>query len=412
MFKSIKKSIFIVGLLIALSLNASLSSAAPLSSALSVDVTEGQNFNLVISVDPEGVKNYTTQMELSFPADLLEITAFDFVSGWMPLSQAGYDLIDNANGELNKTAGYPNGAADKQEFGTVSFTAKQDGTGTLSMIANFLKITNVAKSIVVSEIDGGLVDGTEVHALNLETGEVNIVLSSQNVVLCKAEIEGLGVDLIETTFQSNFRDIRKHWGENYIKILECLKIVSGREEGLFVPDGALNRAEMTKIAVEALNIPMTTVTQKPFTDVSVNAWHAPYIKAAYDAGIIQGYDDGLFRPGQDVTRAEALKILLEATQIELVSTKRALVFSDVGLEDWFLPYISTAKDLGFVSGYEDKSFRPNSSISRAEMSKIVVKVLEDLELEKEQEIQEETEAGVFFGAGSKETDVEKAYVTK
>ncbi len=112
-------------------LAATTASLAPTS----VSVKEGQSFNLTVSVDPQGVKNYTIKMNVSFPADLLEAKSFNFSSGWMAISQPGYDAIDNVVGSLIKTAGYPGGFSSNAVFGVVSFTAKKSGSGVIKTTA-------------------------------------------------------------------------------------------------------------------------------------------------------------------------------------------------------------------------------------------------------------------------------------
>lgn len=102
-------------------------------SPANVSVTSGETFNMVVSVNPQGVKNYTVKTEIEFPADLLEVKSFSFGNNWIPLSQSGYDLIDNANGLLIKTAGYPGGLSSVATFGIISFSAKKDGTGTVTL---------------------------------------------------------------------------------------------------------------------------------------------------------------------------------------------------------------------------------------------------------------------------------------
>ncbi len=96
-----------------------------------VSVSQGQTFTLTIGVNPQGVKNYTVKTELHYPANLLEVKSFTFANSWMPLAQSGYDLIDNTNGVLKKTAGYPGGLSSATTFGTVSFFAKKSGNGTV-----------------------------------------------------------------------------------------------------------------------------------------------------------------------------------------------------------------------------------------------------------------------------------------
>ncbi len=124
-------SLFILGgiALANFSLAASIISFSPNS----FNLNPGESFNLTVSLDPQGVRNYTVKNVINYPADLLEVTAFNFAANWMQLSQSGYDLIDNTNGQLIKTAGYPGGIPTSAVFGTVTFLAKQAGSGMISL---------------------------------------------------------------------------------------------------------------------------------------------------------------------------------------------------------------------------------------------------------------------------------------
>jgi len=102
-------------------------------SPVNISVTSGKNFNVVIAVNPQGASNYTEKIELDYPADLLQVKSFSLGSNWMALSQTGYDLIDNTNGKLIKTAGYPGGLSSSATFGTISFYAKKAGSGTIKL---------------------------------------------------------------------------------------------------------------------------------------------------------------------------------------------------------------------------------------------------------------------------------------
>jgi len=98
-----------------------------------VNVSAGQTFTVPVSVNPQGVKNYTVGLKLNYPASLLQVKSFTFGGQWMALSQPGYDLIDNTNGVLIKTAGYPQGFTSNTQFGTVTFQAKKAGTGVITL---------------------------------------------------------------------------------------------------------------------------------------------------------------------------------------------------------------------------------------------------------------------------------------
>jgi len=119
----------------------------------STTVTQGQSFNVVVKVDPKGIKNYTVKMQLQYPADILEVKYFTFSGRWMAISQSGYDLVDNTNGVLIKTAGYPSGFSGNITFGTVSFLAKKPGTGIIK-VGNGSIVLNVKSQNVLGDLLG------------------------------------------------------------------------------------------------------------------------------------------------------------------------------------------------------------------------------------------------------------------
>jgi len=99
----------------------------------SVKVVAGQQFNVVVAVNPNGTSDYAEQLQINYPANLLQVTAFNIGSSWMSLSQPGYDSIDNTNGVMIKTAGYTGGITSLTPFGTITFTAEKSGSGTITI---------------------------------------------------------------------------------------------------------------------------------------------------------------------------------------------------------------------------------------------------------------------------------------
>ena len=102
-------------------------------SPVNISISQGKTFNVAVVINPQGVNNYTAKIQLNYPANLLEVKSFSFGNSWMPLTQSGYDLIDNTNGVLIKTGGYPGGLSSSATFGTVSFYAKKAGSGTIKL---------------------------------------------------------------------------------------------------------------------------------------------------------------------------------------------------------------------------------------------------------------------------------------
>ncbi len=95
----------------------------------------GETFTANISISPSE-KVYTVGIQLEYPVNLLRIESFNFASTWMPLSQEGYDNIDNTNGLLIKTAGYPGGIISFKTIGTVTFKTLNSGQATIQLTSD------------------------------------------------------------------------------------------------------------------------------------------------------------------------------------------------------------------------------------------------------------------------------------
>lgn len=109
---------------------------------------------------------------------------------------------------------------------------------------------------------------------------------------------------------------------------------------------------------------------KNFSDVDTN--NSSYIASRYlsEKGIINGYTDGTFRPDQAITRAELLKIIFEGNKTK-TTNPNTNCFPDVGYKEWYSPYICTAKNLKIINGYDDGNFKPNQTVNNAEGLKIL-----------------------------------------
>ena len=114
-----------------------------------------------------------------------------------------------------------------------------------------------------------------------------------------------------------------------------------------------------------------------FTDVARGEgshWAWEYIYELADRGMVQGYQDGSFRPDAYITRAEFVTILINVYGLENEGTA-AMTFTDVEASDWFYAAIATATRAGLARGYWDRTFRPDNKISRQEMMVFNARVL-------------------------------------
>lgn len=108
-------------------------------------------------------------------------------------------------------------------------------------------------------------------------------------------------------------------------------------------------------------------TSNLFSDIDGH-WAKEWIESAVKIGFVSGYEDGTFKPERTITRAEFSTMLNNAIQIEITEK---LNFSDVRESDWFYNEIQKSVAAGFFSGYENNTFRPNNPIKREEVAKVV-----------------------------------------
>ena len=113
----------------------------------------------------------------------------------------------------------------------------------------------------------------------------------------------------------------------------------------------------------------------PFPDVRPDDPFASSIAVMKERKIIQGYPDGSFQPERTVNRAEFLKMMLDTIGFSPIGLEFYACFSDV-FNQWFAPYVCVAKRNQWVEGYSDGSFRPESTVNRAEAVVIAQRILQ------------------------------------
>lgn len=148
----------------------------------------------------------------------------------------------------------------------------------------------------------------------------------------------------------------------------------GYEDGSFRPDNNMTRAEVATMFARLMKEKMVEGQTYPttFSDVDEAAWYADYIGYMQRYGVINGYEDGTFRPDNTITRAEFVTI---ASRMIEIADDIDVDFADVSLEHWAYDYIAFASENNWVGGYEDGTFRPDNRITRAEVVTIVNRML-------------------------------------
>lgn len=152
-----------------------------------------------------------------------------------------------------------------------------------------------------------------------------------------------------------------------------IKYISGYGDGSFKPASTITRAEAAAIFFRVLTDEnKNVVIANTFNDVDANAWYAQSVNYLASKGIINGYSDGTFRPDAGITRAEFAAM---AAKFGNVADGTENIFNDVSANSWAAKYIMGVSAKGWISGYPEGDFRPDNQITRAEAVKVINKIL-------------------------------------
>ena len=147
--------------------------------------------------------------------------------------------------------------------------------------------------------------------------------------------------------------------------------LSGYTDGNFGPDDNMTRAQVAQMFYRLLlekDVPVTV----QFSDVPADAWYATAVNTLASLGIVNGIGNNQFAPERQITRAEFTVIAMRFGKLD---TSGSNIFTDVKADDWFYDQVVGAIKYGWIGGYADGTFRPNNTITRAEVTTIVNRML-------------------------------------
>ena len=151
--------------------------------------------------------------------------------------------------------------------------------------------------------------------------------------------------------------------------------IVGYEDGSVQPEGDITRAEVATIFFRLLTDESRNAfwsQTNDYTDVPADAWYNNAVSTLSNAGIIDGYEDGTFKPDGNITRAEFATI---AVRFFEATYDGGDLFSDIA-GHWAQDYINEAANAGIVDGYPDGTFRPQQYITRAEAMTMVNRTID------------------------------------
>jgi len=180
--------------------------------------------------------------------------------------------------------------------------------------------------------------------------------------------------------EKQFCDVSESdWFYPFVTELSSRMIIGGYEDGCFRPNQPITRAEFIKLAMKAIgSAAAINSSYQPFKDVPpiYGEWYSEDINMASMLGYIGGYADGTFKPNATISRAEAIQILynmsnvLPGVNVIDQPLEGLISFSDVKKTDWFFTPVVAASYYDIIDGTTDK-FEPNRNLTRAETAKII-----------------------------------------
>lgn len=210
--------------------------------------------------------------------------------------------------------------------------------------------------------------------------EANVLANTAIPPAVKGTIPGRSTDPLKGSAPETelFSDVSTN-SPDYEALVYLKKqgLISGYDDGTYRPEQLLTRAEMVKIvAVAKRQFPLALNYNGCFSDMK-DEWFVPDVCLAKEKGWIDGYADGTFHPGEEVSKVEALKVLIRAFDVNSPSNSLVNCYQDVPADAWYREVADTA----FARGIVDEKpgidlLKPESPIDRGTFAKMLYKVLE------------------------------------
>lgn len=333
----------------------------PITDKITVEIT-GNSDSVVYDGAEHSVKDYTVKISDS------RYTEKDFTFSGKALASGvnagAYEMGLKADQFKNTNA----------RFRNVEFVIKADGVLTITQrpltitagSAEGIAPVTCDKYTVEGLATGDKVDSVKITGIQSEPGESPNVASDAVIKNAKGE-----------DVTANYKITYVNGVLKAIEVLNKeihFNYVIGYTDGTIRPSNNISRAEVATIFFRLLTDEAReqyTTTAGNFTDVKAGMWCNRAIATLTNMGIIKGYTDGSFQPNKSITRAELATIIARFAKLD-VNTK---TFSDIN-GHWAQKNIELAAGNGWINGYEDGTFRPNNNITRAETFAMINRVLD------------------------------------
>lgn len=172
---------------------------------------------------------------------------------------------------------------------------------------------------------------------------------------------------------TKFSDIRGHWAEKYINEAVSQGIIKGYQDGTFKPDNAVTRAEFISMVNRALKC--TGTTSISFNDVPYSEWYYSDISKAVAATYVAGYEDNTFKPDSPISRQEVSVMISRFVPTYNYSGNLKNYPDYRSVDDWAYTALSKINGKGYIGAYSDGKIHPRDQLTRGQTAKILCEIL-------------------------------------
>ena len=347
------------------------------SYTLQVEVTQVERHAVLFQTGEHGtlegtsnfaVKDGSTMRKSGYPVPSVAADSGYGFTGWLGtdgITRTSNEVLDlTVTGDMTFTAQYAKDSGSGGSTGTTRYTieASAGHGGGISPDGRVRVSRGSDKTFRITpdagyEIADVLVDGESVGAVSCYTFET--VRKAHTIEALFAPEKQLADP--DDTGVSGWPNTEDH-----------LAYLNGYGSGLFGPDDHMTRAQAAQMFYNLL-LDQEVSAAVRFTDVPADAWYARAVETLASLGMVEGVGGGKFAPERTITRAEFTVMAMHFARLPEGGENP---FSDVTSSDWFYDQVVGAVQYGWITGYTDGTFRPEATITRAEVTAITNRLLD------------------------------------
>ncbi|MFR1392583.1 MAG: S-layer homology domain-containing protein [Flavonifractor plautii] len=344
------------------------------SYTLQVEVTQVERHAVLFQTGEHGtlegtsnfaVKDGSTMRKSGYPVPSVAADSGYSFTGWLGtdgITRTSNEVLDlTVTGDMTFTAQYAKDSGSGGSTGTTRYTieASAGHGGGISPDGRVRVSRGSDKTFRITpdagyEIADVLVDGESVGAVSrytFETVRKNHTIEAEFRAVEKAPDTGV---------------------DRWLNTTDHMAYLNGYGTGLFGPDDHMTRAQAAQMFYNLL-LDQEVSAAVRFTDVPADAWYARAVETLASLGMVEGVGGGKFAPERTITRAEFTVMAMRFARLPEGGENP---FSDVSSSDWFHDQVVGAAQYGWITGYTDGTFRPEATITRAEVAAITNRLLD------------------------------------